>query len=71
LTSIDRLRGPDREHALQRALGVAAPNITNRAGPVEVGDDVLAFRGLAEAVEAAVRGENRAALGLDWGMEEQ
>ncbi|KAF9462357.1 hypothetical protein BDZ94DRAFT_1261684 [Collybia nuda] len=68
LTSIDALRGPERERALERALGVAAPDIANREGPVEIGEDVLALRELAEAVEAAVRGENRAALGLDWGM---
>lgn len=70
LTSIDSLRGPDREHTLQRALGVAAPDITNKAEPVELSDDVLALRELAEAVEAAVRGDNRAALGLDWGVGE-
>lgn len=45
---------------------MAASDFTNKAGPVELGDDTLALRELAEAVEAAVRGDNRAALGLDW-----
>lgn len=50
---------------------MAAPDIRNNAGPVEISDDVLALRELAEAVEAAVRGDNRAALGLNWGMGEE
>lgn len=49
---------------------MAAPDISNKAGPVEISDDVLALRELAEAVEAAVRGDNRTALGLNWGMGE-
>ncbi|KAJ7879517.1 hypothetical protein B0H14DRAFT_3082867 [Mycena olivaceomarginata] len=63
LTSIDKLRGPDREHALQRALGVTAPEIAiaTHAGGAELSED------LAEAVEAAVRGKKEGALGLDWG----
>ncbi|KAJ6498729.1 hypothetical protein C8R45DRAFT_93251 [Mycena sanguinolenta] len=68
LTSIDKLRGPDREHALQRALGVTAPDIVATHG-VELTEDVLALRALAEAVEAAVRGQTEGALGLDWGGE--
>ncbi|KAF7357893.1 hypothetical protein MVEN_00835600 [Mycena venus] len=67
LTSIDKLRGPDREHALQRALGVTAPEIATTHGNAELGEDVLALRALAEAVEAAVRGGKEGALGLDWG----
>jgi len=69
LTSIDKLRGPDREHALQRALGVTAPDIasTHGNGAGELSEDVLALRALAEAVEAAVRGGKEGALGLDWG----
>ncbi|KAF8160634.1 hypothetical protein B0H34DRAFT_344813 [Crassisporium funariophilum] len=67
LTSIDRLRGPDREQALQRALGVTAPEIDDQLRPMELGEDVLALRTLAEAIEAAVRGENQSALGLNWG----
>ncbi|KAJ6625350.1 hypothetical protein B0H10DRAFT_639225 [Mycena sp. CBHHK59/15] len=67
LTSIDKLRGPDREAALQRALGVTAPEIAPKAGAQELSEDVLALRALAEAVEAAVRGGKDGALGLDWG----
>ncbi|KAJ6538787.1 hypothetical protein DFH09DRAFT_1090223 [Mycena vulgaris] len=67
LTSIDKLRGPDREHALQRALGVTAPEIAPAHGGGELSEDVLALRALAEAVEAAVRGGKTGALGLDWG----
>ncbi|KAJ6594551.1 hypothetical protein B0H19DRAFT_1247212 [Mycena capillaripes] len=67
LTSIDKLRGPDREHALQHALGVTAPEIAARNAGGELSEDVLALRALAEAVEAAVRGGREGALGLDWG----
>ncbi|KAF9036657.1 hypothetical protein BJ165DRAFT_590899 [Panaeolus papilionaceus] len=67
LTEIDKLRGQDREHALQRALGVTPADITDRAESVQVGEDVLALRALAEAVEVAVRGGNQSVLGLDWG----
>ncbi|KAF8629195.1 hypothetical protein AX17_005780 [Amanita inopinata Kibby_2008] len=66
ITSIDRLRGPEREHALQRNLGVTAADIDAQTSPTELGKDTLALRELAEAVEAAVRGDNRSALGLDW-----
>ncbi|KAJ7122062.1 hypothetical protein C8R43DRAFT_1033024 [Mycena crocata] len=67
LTSIDKLRGPDREDALQRALGVTAPEITPSNRGHELSEDVIALRALAEAVEAAVRGGKEGALGLDWG----
>ncbi|PPQ70284.1 hypothetical protein CVT24_000847 [Panaeolus cyanescens] len=67
LTEIDKLRGQDREQALQRALGVTPADITGRVDGVQVGEDVLALRALAEAVEAAVRGDNKSTLGLDWG----
>ncbi|KAJ7762477.1 hypothetical protein B0H16DRAFT_1528977 [Mycena metata] len=67
LTSIDKLRGPDREYALQRALGVTAPEISSMNTGTELSEDVLALRALAEAVEAAVRGEREGVLGLDWG----
>ncbi|KAJ7467057.1 hypothetical protein FB451DRAFT_1259972 [Mycena latifolia] len=67
LTSIDKLRGPDREDALQRALGVTAPEIVPPNGGGELSEDVLALRALAEAVEAAVRGGKADALGLNWG----
>jgi hypothetical protein len=70
LKSIDNLRGPDREDALQRALGV---NVEQLKGPgetdgsAELGEDVIALRRLAEVVEAEVRGGQTEALGLDWG----
>jgi hypothetical protein len=70
LTSIDKLRGPDRESALQRALGVTLPDITAQArgsSSVQPAEDVVALRELAEAIEAAVRGGKQDALGLDWG----
>ncbi|KAJ7858447.1 hypothetical protein B0H13DRAFT_2237584 [Mycena leptocephala] len=71
LTAIDKLRGPDREDTLQRALGVTAPAIasssTTNSGVAQLSEDVLALRALAEAVEAAVRGGRADALGLDWG----
>ncbi|KAJ7056670.1 hypothetical protein C8F01DRAFT_357874 [Mycena amicta] len=69
LTQIDQLRGHEREHALQRALGVGAADISvskaNRGGG-GLNDDVLALRALAEAVEGAVRGGQDGVLGLDW-----
>ncbi|KAI0948963.1 hypothetical protein AcW1_008692 [Taiwanofungus camphoratus] len=63
LRSIDQLRGPDREEALEQALGVS-PSIGARAQSEE---DTRALRELAEAIEAAVRGGKQAVLGLDWG----
>lgn len=70
LTSIDSLRGNDRGHALQRALGVAAPDIRDISAPEELSGDILALRELAEAIEGAVRGGKESALGLDWDPEE-
>ncbi|KAK7031526.1 hypothetical protein R3P38DRAFT_3313593 [Favolaschia claudopus] len=67
LTSIDKLRGPEREDTLQRALGVTAPDIVTGQGVRDLSEDVLALRALAEAVEAAVRGGNEDVLGLNWG----
>jgi len=70
LTSIDKLRGPDREDALQRALGVNVEQLRDPSGstiPSDSGDDVYALRQLAEAVEAVVRGGKEGVLGLDWG----
>ncbi|KAF7357904.1 hypothetical protein MVEN_00836700 [Mycena venus] len=64
LTSIDKMHGPDREHALRCALGVAAPEITSTHGGGEPNKDVLALRAPAEA---AVRGGKEGALGLNWG----
>jgi hypothetical protein len=70
LSSIDTNRGREREQALQRALGVTTHDINNQFKGVEISDDVLALRQFAEAVEAAVRGNNGGALGLDWGPSE-
>jgi len=67
LASIDKLRGPEREDALQRALGITAPEIDNQLCRPEPSEDVLALRELAEAIEASVRGGNETALGLNWG----
>jgi hypothetical protein len=71
LRSIDRLRGPAREEALQVSLGVSrdakdAEQI-HRFGGVKISEeDRRAMRELAEASEAAVRGNREAILGLDW-----
>ena len=67
MTSIDNLRGREREDALQHALGVTAPQIDDQLRRPELREDVLALRELAEAIEASVRGGNEAALGLNWG----
>ncbi|KAF7298430.1 hypothetical protein MKEN_01368100 [Mycena kentingensis (nom. inval.)] len=66
LTEIDKLRGHERENALQRALGVGAADTAAKNANRPVGDDVLALRALAEAVEGAVRGGKDGVLGLDW-----
>ncbi|KAG6892932.1 hypothetical protein C0993_002473 [Termitomyces sp. T159_Od127] len=70
LTSIDSLRGNDREHALQRALGVSVADIKDIKARAELSDDMLALRELAEAIEVAVRGGRDGALGLDWDASE-
>ncbi|KAF9527387.1 hypothetical protein CPB83DRAFT_856459 [Crepidotus variabilis] len=67
LTSVDKLRGAEREYALQRALGVDNQIDVGGNGPKELSEDVLAFRKLAEAIEEAVRGGKEGALGLNWG----
>lgn len=76
LTNIDTLRGAERERAIQTALGVTnaqiqeqanAVNTLNAHGVNELGEDIIALRALAEAVEGAVRGDKTGALGLDWG----
>ena len=67
LTSVDALRGPEREEALQRALGVHSRLLKNHdAGTrtaVALDEDM---RALAEAVEEGVRGAREDVLGLDW-----
>ncbi|KAH9839096.1 uncharacterized protein C8Q71DRAFT_846779 [Rhodofomes roseus] len=73
LRRIDALRGPAREAALERALGVADPHeggsgVGGMGGAaVQDEEDKQALRGLAEAVEAVVRGGREGLLGLDWG----
>jgi len=67
LTSIDKLRGLEREQALQKALGVTPPDIEDHLRSNALNEDVLALRTFAEAIERAVRGDNNAALGLNWG----
>jgi gamma-glutamyl-gamma-aminobutyrate hydrolase PuuD len=76
LTGIDSLRGQDRERAIERALGVTAPQINEQANAVnslniqgvnDLSEDIIALRALAESVEAAVRSGNALSLGLDWG----
>ena len=67
MTSIDKLRGPERDEALQRALGITAPEIDDQLRSSNLSDDILALRELAEAIETAVRGRDQSALGLNWG----
>ncbi|KAI0688180.1 hypothetical protein BC835DRAFT_1285245 [Cytidiella melzeri] len=69
LRSIDRLRGEDREEALQRALGVSPADLdgSSRRTGTYTEEDVVALRELAESVEAAVRGGKEDVLGLNWG----
>lgn len=69
LQSIDKLRGPEREDALQRALGVTAPEIDDQLRRPNLSEDISALRQLAEAIEDAVRGGDESALGLNWGDE--
>ncbi|ESK88303.1 hit-type zinc finger protein [Moniliophthora roreri MCA 2997] len=63
LRDIDRLKGSEREEALQKALGVH--ELDRRDG--EVNEEMLVLREFAEVIEAAVRGDNADALGLRWG----
>lgn len=71
---MDKLRGNDRDEALQRALGVLLSGDKGIVDDPELTvaeEDVQALRRLAEAIESAVRGgsqsQSQAALGLDWG----
>ena len=71
LRSINSLHEHQREHALQRALGVSDADALSRSGAASderyADEDRKALRALAEAVEAAVRGGQKQVLGLDWG----
>jgi zinc finger HIT domain-containing protein 3 len=70
LSSIDTLRGRERQQALERALGVTVHDINNQFKGGELSEEVLALRKFAEAVEAAVRGGDQGALGLNWDASE-
>jgi zinc finger HIT domain-containing protein 3 len=69
LRSIDKLRGEDREEALQRALGIAPADLagSSRRAGTYLEEEISGFRDLAEAIEAAVRGGKEDVLGLNWG----
>lgn len=43
------------------------PEIIDKARNVELEEDTLALRALAEAIEEVVRGDKEDALGLNWG----
>ncbi|TDL24287.1 hypothetical protein BD410DRAFT_820434 [Rickenella mellea] len=69
LRSIDNLRGSERYEALQRVLGVTQG--VNNSNRPEFADDIdeedaKALKSFATAIEKAVRGERKDALGLDW-----
>ncbi|KAF8510358.1 hypothetical protein BU17DRAFT_77702 [Hysterangium stoloniferum] len=63
LQRVDKLRGAEREEALERLLGVSTVAFSDSA---ETEDDIKAMKELAEAVEICVRGDKAGALGLDW-----
>lgn len=69
LRSLDKLRGDERQDAIQSALGVSTADVKPPGiiAPEQSREDVQALRRLAEAIEAAVRGGNHDVLGLDWG----
>jgi zinc finger HIT domain-containing protein 3 len=72
LRKLHKLRGSEREEALEQLLGV----MTIRGAPhgqhgtshaLDSGsEEVKALKQLAEVVEKAVRGDKTDALGLDW-----
>ena len=69
LLSIDKLRGSDREEALQRVPCLSLPGAATTVNYPVIGleqDGMHALRRLAEAIESAVRGNREGALGLDW-----
>jgi len=67
LAQIDKLRGHEREDALQQHLGVTPAQIDSQLRSPILDEDTLALRELAEAIEGAVRKKDPSALGLDWG----
>jgi len=75
LRTIDGLEGSAREEALQASLGISRSDVrwddgsrsSGKGGEiVSEGEVREAMRGLAEAIEAAVRGSREGILGLDW-----
>jgi zinc finger HIT domain-containing protein 3 len=65
LSSLDKIRGSEREYAIQDALGMDDRiDVGGEAG--KLGEGAVALRALATAVEEAVRGGKQDALGLDW-----
>jgi zinc finger HIT domain-containing protein 3 len=80
LRSIDGLWGSARENALQACLGVSPSDVTSSGGGgtgtivsgirgIQIGEEEKeGMRELAEAIEAAVRGNREDGLGLDWGQ---
>jgi hypothetical protein len=76
LRTIDELRGSGREEALQAALGVSGREVGERergidsevvVGSGRIGEgERYAMRGLAEAIEEAVRPSRDGLLGLSW-----
>ena len=65
--TFDKLRGHERDEALQRALGITATEIDDQLRPPNLSDSILAMWELAEAIEAAVRGGDQSVLGLNFG----
>jgi zinc finger HIT domain-containing protein 3 len=61
LRTMDGMRGPAREEALQASLGIS----TRGVGGVDDG-----MSELASAIERAVRGNRDGLLGLDWSVDD-
>ncbi|KAG6807376.1 hypothetical protein H0H92_007795, partial [Tricholoma furcatifolium] len=53
LISIDSLRDQEWEDSLQRALGVAVPDVRDLSAYKELSEDVLTLREFAEVIESA------------------
>lgn len=70
LQKIDKLRGSEREEALERLLGVSTGRGKTHGQPGTShpldSEEVKALKQLAEAVEKVVRGDQTEVLGLDW-----
>jgi len=79
LRTIDGLEGSAREEALHASLGISRSDVRWDADGCRSGrrgEEMVRFseerevreamRGLAESIEAAVRGSREGILGLDW-----